>query len=540
MFFRVEPGDIIIGLPSSGLHSNGFSLVRKVIKDNNLLYSDPCPWFSESANIGIYLLIDISNLTFLFPCLFIVLGIDLLTPTKIYAKTLLPILRSRLVKAAAHITGGGLLENIPRVLPDHITANLDASKWSIPPVSFLNNFFDRYLYCFRKIVGPHWKRRILRLLLNQHSNLRLSFFYSKIFKWIASNGRVPSQEMIRTFNCGIGMVLIASAENAPKIMDLLVRANETFFEIGRIERTAPGEPNVCIKGLEAIFDNFQDSDVSTYARSGVNINEGTRLVTNIKNLCSSTKRAGCLDSIGGFGASFDLKTAGYEDPIVVSGTDGVGTKLKIAHQMRKHTTIGQDLVAMCVNDILVHNAEPLFFLDYYATGKLNVDIATEVIKGICDGCKIANCALIGGETAEMPGFYEKADYDLAGFAVGCVERSQPHLPNLENIKSGHAILGLASSGLHSNGFSLVRNILENIVHLSYTDQCPWSDEEITIGDELLKPTKIYVRSVLKILRSGLVDAAAHITGGGLFENLPRVLPKHLRAELDIAKWHVPK
>ncbi|EFN86331.1 trifunctional purine biosynthetic protein adenosine-3 [Harpegnathos saltator] len=274
----------------------------------------------------------------------------------------------------------------------------------------------------------------------------------------------------------------------------------------------------------------------TYKSSGVNIDAGDNLVSAIKPATCSTKRIGTCGSIGGFGGLFDVKAAGYKDPILVSGTDGVGTKLKVAFECNKHDTVGIDLVAMCVNDILAHNAEPLFFLDYFACGKLDVGVATTVVNGITEGCKLAGCCLIGGETAEMPDMYSEGEYDLAGFAVGAVEKDNL-LPRVNDIKEGDVVIGLPSSGVHSNGFSLVRKVLK-IADKKYSDIAPFSKKNKTIGEELLEPTKIYVKSVISALRTNLVKGFAHITGGGLTENVPRILPENLGVTLDATKWNV--
>ncbi|XP_070170222.1 trifunctional purine biosynthetic protein adenosine-3 [Polyergus mexicanus] len=274
----------------------------------------------------------------------------------------------------------------------------------------------------------------------------------------------------------------------------------------------------------------------TYKISGVNIDAGDHLVSVIKPATCSTKRAGVLGTIGGFGGLFDVKAAGYNDPILVSGTDGVGSKLKIAIECDKHDTVGIDLVAMCVNDVLAHNAEPLFFLDYFACGKLDVGIAARVVNGITEGCKQAGCSLIGGETAEMPDMYREGEYDLAGFAVGAVEKGNL-LPRVDDIEQGDVVIGLPSSGVHSNGFSLVRKVLK-LADKSYSDVAPFSKNSRTIGDELLEPTKIYVKSVIPALRTNLVKGFAHITGGGLVENIPRILPSHLGVMLDATKWNI--
>ncbi|XP_030918486.1 trifunctional purine biosynthetic protein adenosine-3 isoform X2 [Geospiza fortis] len=275
----------------------------------------------------------------------------------------------------------------------------------------------------------------------------------------------------------------------------------------------------------------------TYKNSGVDIEAGNTLVQKIKPFAAATSRSGCNAELGGFAGLFDLKAAGYRDPILVSGTDGVGTKLKIAQECQKHDTIGQDLVAMCVNDLLAQGAEPLFFLDYFACGKLDVEVAQGVIAGIADACRKAGCALLGGETAEMPGMYPPGEYDLAGFAVGAVERGQM-LPKLDRITEGDVVIGVASSGVHSNGFSLVRKIVEKS-SLDFSSRVGVSGDQ-TLGELLLTPTKLYSKTLLPVLRSGHVKAYAHITGGGLLENIPRVLPESLGVVLDALTWKIPE
>ncbi len=274
----------------------------------------------------------------------------------------------------------------------------------------------------------------------------------------------------------------------------------------------------------------------TYSDAGVDIDAGNSMVDKIKPLVRSTMRSGADGEIGGFGGLFDLKAAGFKDPILVAANDGVGTKLKIAIDADYHDTVGIDLVAMCVNDLVVQGAEPLFFLDYFATGKLDPDQGAAIVKGIADGCVQSGCALIGGETAEMPGMYSEGDYDLAGFAVGAAERGQL-LPS-GTIAEGDVILGLASSGVHSNGFSLVRKIVE-LSGLGWKAPAPFADGK-TLGEALLTPTRIYVKPLLKAIRTtGALKALAHITGGGFPENIPRVLPKHLAAEIELASVPVP-
>ncbi|KAF5892909.1 trifunctional purine biosynthetic protein adenosine-3, partial [Clarias magur] len=275
----------------------------------------------------------------------------------------------------------------------------------------------------------------------------------------------------------------------------------------------------------------------TYKDSGVDIAAGNKLVDIIKPLAKATSRSGCTADLGGFAGLFDLKAAGFVDPILVAGTDGVGTKLKIAQACGIHSTLGQDLVAMCVNDVLAQGAEPLFFLDYFSCGRLDVGVASSVIRGIAEACQMAGCALLGGETAEMPGVYGAGEYDLAGFCVGAVERDAL-LPRLGDIQEGDVLIGVASSGVHSNGFSLVRKILER-VGLQYSSPAPFGQSGQTVGEVLLTPTKIYSRLLQPILRSGAVKAYAHITGGGLLENIPRVLPKALAVDMDATHWRIP-
>ncbi|NQV85276.1 MAG: phosphoribosylformylglycinamidine cyclo-ligase [Rhodospirillales bacterium] len=274
---------------------------------------------------------------------------------------------------------------------------------------------------------------------------------------------------------------------------------------------------------------------ASYKAAGVDIDAGNALVDAIKPLVKRTERPGVASELGGFGGLFDLRAAGYTDPLLVAATDGVGTKLLIAGAANDHSTVGIDLVAMCVNDLVVQGAEPLFFLDYMATGKLDVDAGRELIAGIADGCVQAGCALIGGETAEMPGMYGAGHYDLAGFAVGAVERDR--VLSGDEAESGDIILGLASSGLHSNGFSLVRHIVED-GGFDYAEAAPF-DDSISLGRALLEPTRIYVKSCLAAIATGGVHGFAHITGGGLLENIPRVLPSGLGAVIDTSTWPLP-
>ncbi|XP_012275237.1 trifunctional purine biosynthetic protein adenosine-3 [Orussus abietinus] len=287
---------------------------------------------------------------------------------------------------------------------------------------------------------------------------------------------------------------------------------------------------------KGICRSILQSGSLTYKCSGVDIEAGDSVVSFIKPAVALTKRPGSVGSIGGFGGLFDIKAAGYTDPFMVSGTDGVGTKLKIAIECNSHDSVGIDLVAMCVNDVLAHGAEPLFFLDYFACGRLDVRVAVKVIEGVSEGCRRAGCALVGGETAEMPDMYPDGEYDLAGFAVGAVERKDL-LPLISDITVGDVVIGIPSSGIHSNGFSLVRKILK-MANKSYSDIAPFDLEGRTIGKVLLEPTKIYTKAVLPVLKSHLVKAFAHITGGGLVENIPRVLPKGVGVVLDATKWNI--
>ncbi|CRK93468.1 CLUMA_CG007004, isoform A [Clunio marinus] len=461
----IHVGDIVIALPSSGLHSNGFSLVNKIFESTGFKLSDPAP-FSESGK------------TF---------GREFLTPTKLYMSDVLPLLRRENVKALAHITGGGLVENIPRILPPELGVQIDAITWKIPPV----------------------------------------------FGWLAAKGNVEDQEMLKTFNCGIGMILILPRGEIDweSISDAKL--------IGNVVNRDGDLPQVIVKNftncLSKISEPWKDGKsvkIISYKQSGVDIQAGNSLVQNIKPHAKSTNRDGVLGSIGSFGGLFrlrDLKKV-YNDPVLVLGTDGVGTKLKIAQQLEKHETVGIDLVAMCVNDILCNGAEPMTFLDYFACGKLKVDVATNVVCGIAEGCRQSKCALLGGETAEMPGMYDPNVYDLAGFALGLTEFNKI-LPKRDSINVGDVIIGLPSSGIHSNGLSLVRKVLETI-YRKLEDIAPFSASEKNFGEELLVPTKIYIQQILPALETGFVKALAHITGGGLWENIPRVLPHHLTAELN--------
>jgi len=281
---------------------------------------------------------------------------------------------------------------------------------------------------------------------------------------------------------------------------------------------------------------MSDGESYTYAKAGVSIAAGNALVKAIAPLAKATARPGADAALGGFGGFFDLKAAGYRDPLLVAANDGVGTKLKLAIDSGRHEGVGIDLVAMCVNDLIVQGAEPLFFLDYFATGKLEAGVAEKVIASIAEGCREAGCALIGGETAEMPGMYAEGDYDLAGFCVGAVERDEALTGG--RVAAGDVILGLASSGVHSNGFSLVRRLAADKGWK--LDRPALFDQDRLLIEALLAPTRIYVKSLLPLVRGGKVKALAHITGGGLLENIPRVLPEGLHAHIDAGAWPQPR
>ena len=281
---------------------------------------------------------------------------------------------------------------------------------------------------------------------------------------------------------------------------------------------------------------MSDTESYTYAKAGVSIEAGNALVRAIAPLAKATRRPGANADLGGFGGFFDLKAAGFNDPLLVAANDGVGTKLKLAIDSGKHDTVGIDLVAMCANDLIVQGAEPLFFLDYYATGKLENDVAASVVAGIAEGCKQAGCALIGGETAEMPGMYADGDYDLAGFCVGAVERHE--VLTADKVAAGDVILGLASSGVHSNGYSLVRRLASD---KGWKLERPaLFDQNVRLIDALMAPTRIYVKPLLPLIREQKIHALAHITGGGLLENIPRILPDNLHAYIDADAWEQPR
>ncbi|MBT4364264.1 MAG: phosphoribosylformylglycinamidine cyclo-ligase [Desulfobacterales bacterium] len=273
----------------------------------------------------------------------------------------------------------------------------------------------------------------------------------------------------------------------------------------------------------------------TYADAGVDIDKADKLVESIKKIAKKTKRAGVMSEIGGFGGLFSLNLENHEKPVLVSSTDGVGTKLNIAFMMKKHDTIGIDLVAMCVNDIIVQGAKPLFFLDYLSTGKLKLEAATDIIKGVAEGCNQAECALIGGETAEMPGLYKKDEYDLAGFSVGIVDNDK--IVDGTGIRGGHVLIGIESSGLHSNGYSLVRKICFDTLKLKIDSHVPELGR--TIGEELLEPTKIYSKTILSILKDIPIHGIAHITGGGISENIIRIIPDACKVRIYKDSWEIP-
>lgn len=470
---EIKEGDVLIGLPSSGVHSNGFSLVNKILEINGYKLTDVAP-FSEHG--------------FTF-------GLELLTPTTLYVKPVLPMLRKGEVKALAHITGGGLVENIPRVLPNDLSVVVDADTFKILPV----------------------------------------------FGWLSASGNVPDAEMLRTFNCGIGMVLVVPAGD--KTWEALKVHGAT--KIGRVvQRKSKSSPQVVVNNFSQAIAKasapFQETPCQvsiSYKDSGVDISAGDDLVTAIKPMAKATSRSGCLGGLGGFGGLFRLKEVGvFKDPVLVLGTDGVGTKLKIAQHINTHGTIGIDLVAMCVNDILCNGADPLSFLDYYACGHLDVQVAAEVIRGIANGCTQSGSALLGGETAEMPGMYAGGSYDLAGFSLGIAEHDQM-LPRTALVTEGDMVIGIPSSGVHSNGFSLVHKVLEH-VGVTYSNIAPFSATNKAFGEELLVPTRIYVKEVLPLLKLNLIKALAHITGGGLTENIPRILPDGVGVELESKSFNI--
>lgn len=274
-----------------------------------------------------------------------------------------------------------------------------------------------------------------------------------------------------------------------------------------------------------------------YEESGVNLEAGYEVVSRIKPLVASTARKGCMGGIGSFGGLFDLGELNFKHPVLVSGTDGVGTKLKLAFELDKHDTVGIDAVAMCVNDILAQGAEPLIFLDYVAVGKNEPAVIKDIVSGVAEGCRQAGCALVGGETAEMPGMYPHGEYDIAGFSVGAVEKE--NIIDSSSVSVGNILIGLPSSGVHSNGFSLVRKIIKDN-NLNLNNIYPEVDAEKTLGEVLLTPTRIYVKPVLEVMKSYKINGIAHITGGGFYENIPRIIPEGMMAEIDKDSWNVPQ
>lgn len=471
----IKDGDLLIGLPSSGVHSNGFSLVNKILDANGYKLTDTAPFSKHKLSFGL----------------------ELLKPTTLYIKSVLPVLRKGHVKALAHITGGGLVENIPRVLSANLAVEIDADSFKILPV----------------------------------------------FGWLAANGNVPDSEMLRTFNCGVGMVLVVPA-NDKSWEPLKAYGGAVIGKV--VDRKSTTTPQVVVKNFslaiakasEPYSKTTRSKVTITYKDSGVDITAGDDLVSKIKPLAKATIRKGCIGGLGGFGGLFRLKEAGtFKDPVLVLTTNGVGTKLKIAQMTNAHGTIGIDLVAMGVNDGLCSGAEPMNFLDYYACGHLEVDVAVQVISGIAKGCTESGAALLGGETAEMPGMYEKGSYDLAGFVLGIAEYDQL-LPRTDAIADGDLVIGLPSSGLHSTGFSLVHKVMD-YAGLTFSDVAPFSATNKSFGEELLTPTKIYVKEVLPLLNSNLVKALAHVKTGGLVENISKILPQGFRVEVDAKQFHIP-
>nr|XP_049694163.1 trifunctional purine biosynthetic protein adenosine-3 isoform X1 [Helicoverpa armigera] len=475
---EIRAGDIVLALPSTGVHSNGYSLVQKIMLETGHRYQDPAAFSTTNKSYGE----------------------EFLAPTGIYVHALLPAIKKQLIKGLAHITGGGLLENIPRILPPGIRVRMDATKFNIKPV----------------------------------------------FGWLQAKGVVSDFEMLRTFNCGVGMVVIVDPVCVKELLELV---DGEIAIVGAVEQIGKeGGHQVVVENFKEAMhpltspyvtgDRTSPQKSLSYKDSGVDIEAGDSLVSLIKPLARSTSRSGVLGGLGGFGGCFQLKAVEqeYKDPVLVLAADGVGTKLKIAQKINQHGTIGIDLVAMCVNDILCNGAAPLTFLDYFACGSLDVNVARNVVSGVAEGCRQSSAALIGGETAEMPGMYEPGVYDIAGFALGVVERSHI-LPKINDIAVGDIIIGLPSNGVHSNGFSLIHKLMKK-TGLTLKDRAPFSKEGLTLGEELIKPTRIYVKSVLPALRSGRVKAVAHITGGGLLENIPRVIPDAVRARLNAHWWHV--
>ncbi|KAF2707974.1 phosphoribosylformylglycinamidine cyclo-ligase-like protein [Pleomassaria siparia CBS 279.74] len=339
---------------------------------------------------------------------------------------------------------------------------------------------------------------------------------------------------------GAGPTILALAtENFDSIADHLIGEFKKEGITCDWKLLEPAEEGTTVTRPSDFSRDAHQGEALTYASAGVSIDAGNELVQRIKQIVKRTRRPGADAEIGGFGGILDLYDAGYkESPRIVSAIDGIGTKVKIAFEMGKHDTVGIDLVAMNVNDLVVQGAEPLKFLDYYACSKLNVEEAVSFVQGVAEGCVQANAALVGGETAEMPGLYKPGEYDAGGCAIGAIKRDRKMLPDKDGMKEGDVLLGLGSSGAHSNGYSLIRKIIET-KGLSYHDAAPWSPDE-TVGDSLLVPTKIYVKSLLAAVGKDLVKGMAHITGGGLLENIPRMLPQRLAAELDAKSWPVPE
>ncbi|XP_059620409.1 trifunctional purine biosynthetic protein adenosine-3 [Phlebotomus argentipes] len=469
----IVPGDVVIALPSSGVHSNGFSLVNRVMTIQGLKFTDEAPFSTSRSNFGK----------------------EFLTPTRIYVSELLPLVQRRAVKALAHITGGGLIENIPRVLPKHLAVHIDSSAFEVLPV----------------------------------------------FGWLAASGNVSEGEMLRTFNCGIGMIVICAGDSEA-VQELTKRDGRV---IGVIEKRS--EKAVIVDNFTEALNRakapFVDAEnipePITYRASGVDITAGDDFVREIKPLAKETSKRGVLGGLGSFGALFRLNEweKKFTDPVLVFSTDGVGTKLKLAQEMKQHYNVGIDLVAMCVNDVACTGAHPLTFLDYYACGRLNVSQAVQTLRGVGEGCKRGDSALVGGETAEMPGIYREDEYDLAGFSLGVVERDNI-LPKIEKIVPGDVIIGLPSTGVHSNGFSLIHFILQRLGK-SWTDRAPFSATGKSYGEEFLRETAIYVEEVQEALAACEIKAMAHITGGGLVENIPRVLPNDVKALIDFSSVSIP-
>jgi phosphoribosylamine--glycine ligase/phosphoribosylglycinamide formyltransferase/phosphoribosylformylglycinamidine cyclo-ligase/phosphoribosylamine--glycine ligase/phosphoribosylformylglycinamidine cyclo-ligase len=390
---------------------------------------------------------------------------------------------------------------------------------------------------FMRILSPSFVQRYPYRILNVHPSLLPEFaggMDTDVHSEVLKAGRTETGCTVHIIDAGVdtGPIVIQKKckidkGETPETLKAKVQALEQVALLESIHRFQQGR---------LPYELITQRGV-TYRESGVDTAKGDSLVERIKPVCKATRRPGADASLGGFGGIFDMAATGFKDPVLVSGTDGVGTKLLVAIESQKHDTVGQDLVAMCVNDILAQGAEPLFFLDYFASSNLSVDQAATIITGIANACRDSGCALIGGETAEMPGLYRTGDYDLAGFAVGAVERSQI-LPRLDLIQPGDVVIGLSSSGLHSNGFSLVRHLL-TLNHVAMNERPPFESSKPHLYDELLEPTVLYVKPVLPLIRKGLIKAVAHITGGGLVENIPRALPPTVSVHMDATQWFVP-